>query len=82
MSISCQIDEKKIMMILTKENIDERIFVVVDAQAILRVQESWGPHYENEQALKKAFLALPEVISSAHKARSTYDETSRRIDAL
>jgi hypothetical protein len=39
-------------------------------------KESWRKHYESIAALNYAFPALSEIINSARKARSTYDEAS------
>ncbi len=45
-------------------------------------KESWKSHYENERALKEAFSALLDIISSIKKIRNTYDETLWKIDML
>jgi hypothetical protein len=72
MSVSCQIDEQKIMMTLIKENIDERIFDVVDAQTTLRVQgKEISPELET---VFRRFISTAETSYSHTSMRDPESE--------
>jgi hypothetical protein len=45
-------------------------------------KESWDSHHEDEQTLKKTFSTLSKMIETTRKARNSYEETLRRINAL